>query len=248
MNWLMLRGLAREQRHWGDFPQSFMTGVPDAKVHLLDLPGAGTEFERTCPSTVPAIMEDLRQRWTVLKAENPGPWGLLGVSLGGMVAMQWCADHPDDFKRLVLVNSSARNLSAPHRRMGLSALPRLAMTLVDKDPVARERRVLGVITRLNPEEIDRVAREWAAYSQDRPISPRAAITQLLAAARFRAPLRITTPLLVLAGARDVLADPMCAYRLSRHFSAPLHVHPAAGHDLPLDDPTWISKQVQNWLS
>lgn len=248
MNWLMLRGLAREQRHWGNFPQAFMDNVPDARVHLLDLPGAGTECTRPCPPTIPEIMEDLRARWQELKAEHPGPWGILGVSLGGMVAMQWCADHPKDFERIVLVNSSARNLSAPHRRMGLRALPRLAMTLVDKDPVARERRVLRVITNLKSDELDRVAKEWAEYSQDRPISPRAAITQLLAAARFRAPLHITTPLLVLAGANDLLADPMCAYRLSRHFKAPLHVHPVAGHDLPLDDPQWITRQVTSWIS
>mgnify|MGYP003949335389 CR=1 FL=1 len=43
MNWLFLRGLTREQRHWGPFRDVFARDYPGAKVHCLDLPGTGTE-------------------------------------------------------------------------------------------------------------------------------------------------------------------------------------------------------------
>ncbi len=242
----MLRGLAREQRHWGNFPDHFTSEIAGSKVHLLDLPGTGTENHRRCPQDVAQITDDLRQRWYALTLEHPGPWGLLAVSLGGMVAMQWCATYASDFERLVLVNSSASNLSAPHRRMNLRVVPQVARALVDKDAVSRERRILSITTRMLTDH-ERVATEWATYLTERPISRKTAISQILAAACFRAPAKITTPLLVLAGAHDPLADPMCGFRLSRHFQAPLHVHPSAGHDLSLDDPGWLAKQVKTWI-
>ena len=58
MQWLLLRGLAREQAHWIDFPEIFEKIVPDAKVHCLDLPGVGTERDRPSPLNVPAIVDD----------------------------------------------------------------------------------------------------------------------------------------------------------------------------------------------
>src|SRR5438552_440235 len=94
--WLLLRGLAREQRHWGRFrPELSARLPPGAEIHCLDLPGTGTEHLRGSPANIAAIAEDVRERWLGLRGE--GPWGLLAVSLGGMVAMEWCAAHPADF-------------------------------------------------------------------------------------------------------------------------------------------------------
>ena len=66
-------------------------------MHALDLPGFGTEHARGSPSTAAGIAEDVRARWLALRETNPGPWGLLGMSLGGMVTMAWCRAHPRDF-------------------------------------------------------------------------------------------------------------------------------------------------------
>ncbi|HEY8086659.1 MAG TPA: alpha/beta hydrolase, partial [Polyangiaceae bacterium] len=111
MNWLFLRGLSREQRHWGSFPALFKRVVPASgaptRVWCLDLPGTGTEHERPSPRTIEGIMEDLRARWVALREAEPAPWGLLAMSLGGMVAMAWCDAHPGDFARLVLASTSA---------------------------------------------------------------------------------------------------------------------------------------------
>jgi hypothetical protein len=38
VNWLFLRGLSREQRDWGDFPETFERRV-GGRVYFLDLPG-----------------------------------------------------------------------------------------------------------------------------------------------------------------------------------------------------------------
>lgn len=244
-NWLLLRGLAREQRHWGSFPEVFESTVPGAKVHCLDLPGVGTEHRRGSPLTIDGITGDLRRRWSLLKAEHEGPWSLLAVSLGGMVSMHWGAKHGGDFQSLVVINSSTRDLSRPLERLKVEAIPSLARAMMEEDPITREKVILGFTSRERARH-EEAARRAAELLKDAPIRRSTALSQLAAAATFRTPARIETPMLFLAGGADGMVDPVCALRLARHFSAPLHVHPTGGHELSLDAPEWIAEQVANW--
>ena len=244
MHWLFLRGLAREQRHWGSFPEVFARRVPGSRVHCLDLPGAGTEHGRASPLTIAAIAADLRARWLGLRDELEGSWGLLGMSLGGMVAMAWCAEHPEDFARLVLACTSAGDLSAPWRRFDLRILPTGLGVLAERDPVRREEKVLSMNTRVLASPAA-VAEEWARF---RPMAPGNVVRQLLAARAFHAPARVEVPALVLSGARDPLADPSCSRVLASHLGVPFAVHPDAGHELALDAPDWFAGEVAAWLA
>ncbi len=244
MHWLFLRGLAREQRHWGSFPAVFERAVPGARVHCLDLPGAGTERGRASPAGVEAIAADVRGRWLALRAEHEGPWALFGTSLGGMVAMAWCAAHPDDFTRLVLAGSSSADLSRPWRRFDLRVVPTGLGVLAERDPVRREEKVLSMNTRVLADRAA-VALAWARYP---PMAPGDVIRQLHAARVFRAPPRVAVPALVIAGARDPLAHPSCSRHLASHLGAPLALHPDAGHELALDVPDWLAGTVGGWSS
>jgi pimeloyl-ACP methyl ester carboxylesterase len=246
MNWLLLRGLAREQRHWGRFPALLGAQLPGDRVFCIDLPGTGTEHRRKSPASIAAITADTRARFLALQAQHPGPWRLLGVSLGGMVAMHWCATWPGDFAAVVLINTSAADVSVPWRRMRLAVLPHVVRALVSRDEVARSLRVLRITARLvaDPEP---VAREWARIQVDAPVSRANILRQLFAASRFRAPKHLTPQVLVIAAAADPLCDPDCPRRLSGRFHAPLLTHPKAGHDLALDDPEWLAGQVGTWV-
>lgn len=247
MNWLLLRGLSREQRHWGCALDVFRAAFPDGDVRGIDLPGTGTEHRRASPASMRGIAQDVRARWLAVRAARPGPWSLLGISLGGMVSMQWVADHPEDFAQVVLANTSAADLSVPWRRMHPSVLPQLLRALVERDPLARQRRILGFTARLVPDP-EAVAREWALIQEQAPVARLTVLRQLWASARFRAPPRLPIPALVLAGARDPLCDPRCPGRLAGRFGAPLEVHPQAGHDLALDAPEWLAEQVRRWCA
>jgi pimeloyl-ACP methyl ester carboxylesterase len=246
MNWLFLRGLSREQRHWGDFAATFEREVRGAHVHCLDLPGTGTEHGRASPSRVQDIAEDLRARWITLRDGNEGPWALLGMSLGGMVAMSWCAAHPEDFERVVLVSTSAGDLSRPWKRFALGALRGTLASVLQRDPVRREARVLSMVTRLAP-RTGALAEAWASYQRDRPVSRSNVGRQLRAGTRFVAPRRFATPALVLAGAGDAMTDPSCARILAAHLGARCDVHPEAGHEMALDAPAWLSRRVGAWV-
>ena len=245
MHWLLLRGLAREQRHWGGFVDILANSLPGDVIHRLDLPGAGTEYRRLTPWSVPEIAEDVRARWLGLRAEHAGPWGLLGISLGGMVALAWCGLHGDDFERVVVVNSSIGDLSPPWHRMSLGVFAGVVRSLGSRSAVDRERRVLAMTTRMFT-DVDTRAREWAGYMDDRPMRRVNVVRQLLAASRFRAPAAIRTPMLVLSGARDSLTNPACPRAIATRYAAPIEIHPEAGHDLSTDDPVWMAERVRCW--
>lgn len=243
--WLLLRGLAREQRHWYGFPEVFARTLGDVTTHTIDYPGVGTEHARPSPASLRAIVDDTRSRWLRLRDEHPGDWNLLGISLGGMASMQWAADHPDDFRRVVLVNTSASDLSRPWERMSLPVLSQVVAAARTDDDVRRERIVLGFTTRLAP-DLDLIARDWSRFRVDRPTPVGTLVRQLYAASRFRAPARLAPKTLVVSAARDVLAQPVCGERLAKHLGVPFVLHPAAGHDLAVDDGPWLAAQVRDW--
>ncbi len=245
MRWLLLRGLAREQRHWGGFPAVFEARVTGSSVVCLDLPGAGTEHLRASPDRIEAIADDLRARWLALGAAGGEPWGLLAMSLGGMVAMAWADAHPGDFERVVLASTSAAGLSPPWRRFGLGVLPGVLRAFSAQDAERREALILGLTTR-RVADVAAVARDWAALGASRPMRRANVVRQLRAAARFRAPARLAVPTLVLAGDGDRLVDPSCSRVLAAHLGAPSSFHPEAGHELALDAPDWLCDQIAAW--
>ena len=241
-SWLLLRGLAREQRHWGAFLPALRAAMPGARVHCLDLPGAGTEHARESPATIRGIAEDVRQRWLAL---GPGRWGLFAMSLGGMVAMEWCAAHPADFSALVIANTSGRGLNPFWQRMRPAIVPQIALALASRDAEAREKRILSLTTRLH--DGNGTAAQWAAFHTDRPMSRSNALRQLLAASRFQAPARIDVPMLVISSAKDGFTHPACPKALAARFNAPLAVHPEAGHDIANDAPDWLAAEIRGHL-
>jgi len=108
-----------------------------------------------------------------------------------------------------------------------------------------ERTVMRVTSHCSSESV--LAR-WLQLHQDRPVTRSNALRQLLAAARFSAPPnRPTPPTLLLASEQDQLVSVVCSQTLARHWRSVLHLHPSAGHDLPLDDGMWVACQVRDWL-
>ena len=96
---------------------------------------------------------------------------------------------------------------------------------------------------------DAVIADWVATRQQRRVSARNTLRQLLAAARYRArPEPPGTDLLLLASEQDRLLSVKCSLAIAASWKCPLELHPTTGHDLPLDDPAWVIQQVQRWLA
>lgn len=243
--WLLLRGLTRESRHWGDFPEVFQAACPEAEVICLDLPGNGVLHRQDSPADVLAMAEhcrgQLRQRGIV------GPVHLLAMSLGAMVAVAWAAAHPEEIAGAVLINTSLRPFNPFYRRLRPRSYGCLLRFLWPGDSAAvAEARILSLTSKrvAAPE----LVAAWAAYRREQPVALANALRQLLAAVRYRAPVAAPAiPLLVLASRGDQLVDPACSRRLARLWQTAFAEHPDAGHDIPLDDGPWVAEQIRAWL-
>ena len=243
--WVLLRGLTRESRHWGAFPQIFAGQFPGARILTPDLAGNGRLHELQSPSTVEGMAADCRAR-LLAQGERP-PFHLLAMSMGAMVALAWMQAHPAEITGCVLINTSLRPFSPFYQRLrphSYAAL--LGWMLPNRDERAREARVLALTSR-RVDHAASVLDEWVRYRRECPVSGQNALRQLLAAARFRAPAtKPAAPLLVLTGAQDALVDTRCSHRLALQWSTAIAVHPRAGHDLALDDGPWVAGQVRDW--
>lgn len=241
--WLLLRGLGRERSHWFAFPPLLERGLGVSAL-AVDLPGSGERRHEPGPRTIEGIASDLARR---LSAREPGPpWGVLGISLGGMVALSLAAQWRAGISHLVVINTSSR-LSPAHRRLRPLACLALARAVSSADPLARERRIYSLATNAPAAAVARWARDAAELARRAPPRRTTLATQLLAAAAFTAPARLAQPLLVLGSLRDRWVSPSCSAALARRLGAPLRCHPSAGHDLPLEDPDWVIEQMRAWL-
>ena len=243
--WILLRGLTRESRHWGAFPQMLHDACPAMATHTLDLPGNGRLNEQASPTHVEAMAEHCRMQ---LREQGIAPpYFLLAMSLGAMVAVAWMSRHPEEIGGGVLINTSLRPFSPFHHRLRPHNYLPLARLLLHGGTVEERERTILRLTSCNAERPETLA-AWAAHARQNPVSSRNALRQLLAAARYRAPAaKPAPPMLILASTQDRLVNPRCSRRLARCWKTDFAEHPGAGHDLPLDDGPWVAEQVSLWL-
>ncbi len=243
MNFLLLRGLVREQRHWDSFPTKLAEKFPGSRVLTLDLPGTGTEYLRDSPTTITEIAEDLRERFP----RNEGPWTIVAVSLGGMVAIEWSSRWTADFARVVVINTSAGDCSKPWERLDWRNYGTVLRAAATADHSMRERAIVNLT--INREDFDRDAlvEKWTGYARERPVRRGVLLSQLAAAARSKLPQSMPVPMLVLASKADRLVRSVCSERIAARLSVPIQMHERGGHDLPFDDADWVGERIAEWM-
>lgn len=243
--WLLLRGLGRETRHWHDFPRQLSRAAGSARVVAVDLPGFGAAAGTSAPTSIRATAARV---CATLEAEYGSTERrfVVGLSLGGMVALELAALRPDSLAGVAIVNSSA-GTSPPWRRLRPGALAVILRAAATRDELARERLVLALTTHLPEGRRRALAELQAGFARTCRPSRSALARQLLAAARFR-PARPLVPVHVIASLGDRLVSPDCSRELAARLGATLSVHPTAGHDLPLDAPGWLARELATWAA
>lgn len=244
--WILLRGLMRETRHWGEFPQVLAAHFPTTGIVMLDLPGNGSLHSQRSPDYVHDMSEACRCQ--LQERGIAPPYNLLALSLGAMVACDWATRHPSEVDKAVLINTSLRPFSPFHQRLRPRNYATLLRLAIGKDDDAwRERTILRLTSNRHPPA--RLLSEWMRYLRERPVTRANALRQLSAAMRYEAPRQPPdADFLVLCGMGDRLVNPHCSITLAQQWQAPLRAHENAGHDLTLDEPEWVARQVHDWIS
>jgi len=245
--WILLRGLTREAAHWGRFTADFQQALPDARIHTLDLPGNGEHHRQTSPISVAGMVAACREERARQGIETPVY--LLAMSLGGMVAAEWARMAPEELAGCVLINTSMRPFNPFLQRLQPHNYPALLrLALGGGSAEAIEQTVLRLTSNRAAHHDEALLQAWAAIRDQRPVSRANALRQLLAAARYSAPRQAPgVPILLLSSQNDHLVDSRCSQAIASAWNSPLVTHPAAGHDLPLDNPLWVMEQVRDWL-
>lgn len=233
MDWLLLRGLCRESRHWGELVESLAGVRPADRFHTLDLPGMGSQCHELSPASIAAIRRQVQLRSTFLQQ----PFLIVGLSLGGMVALDWASASPDAIAGVVAINSSCA-WSPPWQRLKANRFLDILQLLNTPDIHRRESRIMALTSnRSHPQAL---LQYWQSLQTQHPVSRKNAIRQLFAASRYRPQRKKpSTPVLVLASEADRLVSYRCSETLAQRWQCRLHKHSWAGHDLPLDDPGWV---------
>lgn len=242
MNWVLLRGLGRESAHWLEFDKKVS---PNSEVLCLDLPGVGKEQYAEAPIQVSRMTEYIRIRFLETR-RSIKPWGILAMSLGGMVALDWLKRYPEDFKCGVIINSSAKDLSPAIQRFLPFAWYYLGQAFFKKALPQRELQILKVISNTRQSDSE-VLKQFCKIAKTRPVSFTTLWRQIFAASLFQSPSEIKTPILILASTKDRLVDVRCSRSLAIKLAAKIKFHPSAGHDLTLDEPDWVIQRVGEFL-
>jgi pimeloyl-ACP methyl ester carboxylesterase len=221
--WVLLRGLTREARHWGEFPDRLREQLPGARIVLLDLPGNGELSHWASPWRVEAMAEHCRAE-LARRGEAP-PFHVLAMSLGAMVAVAWAQQHPRELAGCVLINTSLRPFSPFYQRLRPRNYPTLLrLALGGMTRHEREKAVLR-LTSTQCASPEAVLERWVSIATERPVSASNAVRQLWAATRFIAPpLAPEVPVLLLAGARDALVAARCSVELARRWQTDIAIH------------------------
>jgi pimeloyl-ACP methyl ester carboxylesterase len=246
--WVMLRGLMRETRHWGEFPALFQNTLGAQHVVTLDFPGNGRLHAQSSATSVVEMANDIRTQLKQL-GYTP-PYRVLALSLGAMVAVAWSELYPSELEQMVLINTSMAPYNPFYHRLRPANYPALISHLILGSAVQHERLVLQLTSRIksHSEHRQEILEQWAAFALDCPITRANILRQILAALRYRAAKTAPpAPVLLLAAQQDGLVNAKCSVTLAQHWRCAIRLHPTAGHDLPLDDGVWVTQQVREWL-
>lgn len=238
---LLLRGLARESRYWGDFTEYLAKSFPGRPILTPDIPGNGPLWQQTSPLSIEAMTQSLRSQLTIT-----GPMDIIGLSMGGMITLDWMIRFPEDIASGILINASASPLSPFYQRLRWQTYPALFKP-VRLDIKQREQLYLNLTSRHHQQDAE-LLKQWQAWQEEHPVSQVNTLRQLKAAASFRWTQPTVQPVLIAASQTDQLVDFSCNTALASALHSDIIVHPTAGHDLPLDDPGWLCDQIKQWLT
>lgn len=239
-HFVLIRGLLREARHWGEFPGKLQQQFPGALISTPDIPGNGMRHHETSPESIAALTAALRQR-----IDASQPIRLVALSMGGMIAVDWMTRYPGEIEAAVLINTSARPLSSFYHRLSWMAYPHV-LRMLFHSRAQREADILR-LTSNRYQHDKKLLASWQQWQQQNPVSTASARNQFLAAIQFSITAKPQQPVLVVTSRADRLVDYRCSRKLAQTWYADYRQHELAGHDLPLDEPQWLVQNIREWF-
>ena len=238
---VLLRGLGRWSEHWCGFDDSVAANF---KVIAIDNRGFGMSKNARVglDLTIDQLADDVAG---VLNKLGISKAIVVGVSLGGMLAISLTARYPQLVQRLILVNSSVGG--SPYSRITAKALRSLGQGVLSRKNFYQALASVLLAKNSSQEVSAKLCREWATIDGRHGLRPKNVFLQLLAAAKFKpGPLMaaISVPTLILKGTNDQFVDSRNSDWLCQHIQSARMVSCDGGHELALDQPDWLANEIK----
>jgi 3-oxoadipate enol-lactonase len=239
---VLLRGLGRWSEHWLGF-ENFLAGK-GIRVITIDNRGFGksSAVKISRHQNIDEFADDVAH---IISKEAPAGAHILGVSLGGMIALSLAAMKPQLVSSLMLVNSSVA--SSKLSRISGGAMFAIASVLVgSKQGYGRLAKIL-LAPDAPGERRSKMASEWATIdAATKPVFSHF-WAQLMAANKFNGVVEmaaITCPVTVVKSEKDLFVDPANSEFIHKHVKGSVILnHSSAGHELVFDDPEWLANAI-----
>lgn len=237
---LLLHGLGSAGADWiMQFPPLVTAGL---RVLAADLRGFG-QSPWPGGTSVPAMAEDMA---LLLRELEAAPAHVVGISMGGTVALQLALEHAELVRRLVLVNTFARL-----RPQGLGSYLYFPLRMVLLHTLGLETQARVVTQRIFPHPDQKDLRE-ELYDRIVSTDIHAYRASMRALARFNAEDRlgeINAPTLIVTGDQDTTVPPPVQRRLVEGIpGARQVVVPEAGHAVIVDHPDEFNQTLLSFLA
>jgi len=244
---VLLRGLGRWSEHWLGFEGLLVSR--GLRVITIDGRGFGKSRQTKISSkmTMVDLADDVAQ---VLTKESPAGAHLVGLSLGGMVAISLAAMNPQLVRSLMIVNSSvsASGMKRLTRRALVSIIKVICRTKYSYQ--ALTEAVLSAHT--TAAKKNAMAEAWSDIDGRHKIPLAQLWHQIIIARQFNGSMEMASlrcPVTVIRCAADRFVDPSNSDFIHRNIKgSQLISHPTAGHELAVDDPEWFANVIINFVS
>lgn len=227
---IFLHGAGTAKAMWT--PQ--LEGLHDVRTLAIDLPGHGTLLGS--PFTLDAAAVEVDK---AVATADGAPVVLVGLSMGGYVAMDYIARHPERISAAV-VSGSAIDYSRG-RFPYLVKLTRLMLKIYPKSVLGKMNA--KTTQKLYPkyaQQLNAVPFSWDGFGQ--------ALGQFTGSYFPARMTRFTVPLLIVHGAKDKRNRQEEQRLLDTLPTSTLRVLPTAGHMCNLDDPDGFNDAVLDFVA
>ncbi len=242
---ILLKGLGRSKSHWLEFDELLAKVRP---VISLDLRGMGGSSKQL--RWRDSIFDYAKDIAPILDYLGVAKAHIMGVSLGGMVALAFGMTYPSRCKSLIVMNSSIAGSRVP--RLTPRAFFLLVRSLLKRSGAVHD--TLSVIlsgSSLSEQRQREVASQFKSIAAREGLYVREILKQLGAASRFyvrKKLVKLQVPTLIIYGTNDQFVPHKNSHVIHQLLpNASLVVIHGGGHELELDFAKELTHEVESWL-
>jgi pimeloyl-ACP methyl ester carboxylesterase len=243
---VLLRGLGRWSEHWNNLDQDL---AKSCRVTVIDSKGYGLSkhLRSNWNQTIEQMAEDV---CVTVRAANLKQPTLLGVSLGGMIALAATAQQPNLFSRVIVVNSSMGG--SPYPRIRKMSLLGLIWRIPFKGALYRYLAECLLGPDCNDTEKQHFIDTWRTIDSAHGLNLLEFIKQIVAAIKFRNQTiltKIQIPAFIIKGESDQFVDPRNSEWIApRIAGSKIFCANRGGHELSFECKEWFLKTIQTCLN